>query len=344
LEQWLPHCQAQGIRMDLVPFADRTLQRLLYQPGQWLGKAASLAAAFGRRVADLASVRNYDAIVVHRAACLAGPPVMERALNWSRRPIIFDFDDAIYLLNTSPANRRFGWLKFPGKTASLCRLSQHVVAGNAVLAAYARQYNPRVTIIPSSVDTDHFRPLPPSAARRRVVIGWTGSSTSQDYLEAFAPALRPFLSRPEVEFRVHSDRPPQLPGIPFVWRPWSARTEPEELACFDVGIMPLPDSPWARGKCAMKALLYMAMGIPAVCAPVGANCEVIHHGENGLLAATDADWLSSLEALVADRRLRQRLGAAGRQTVEERYSMRGCAAAFARVIRETLSCPRVRPQ
>src|SRR5439155_8350872 len=131
-----------------------------------------------------------------------------------------------------------------------------------------------------------------------------------------------------VEFRVHSDRPPELPGVPFVWRPWSPQTEVEELAAFDVGIMPMPDNLWARGKCAMKALLYMAMGTPAVCSAVGANCEVIRHGENGLLARTHVDWSACLGALIDDAKLRATLGAAGRLTVERHYSAARCAADF----------------
>src|SRR5207247_327952 len=113
------------------------------------------------------------------------------------------------------------------------------------------------------------------------------------------------------EIRVHSDRRPELPGVPFVWRPWSPQTEVEELSHFDIGLMPMPDNSWSRGKCAFKALLCMAMGIPTVCSPVGMNCQVIQHGINGFLASTPEEWLESLQALIHDPALRQRLGAAG---------------------------------
>src|SRR5262249_34791093 len=162
-------------------------------------------------------------------------------------------------------NRRFGWLKFPGKTAVLCRLSAHVVTGNEWLAEYARQFNQRVTVVPSSVDTECFQPMPKESQRDRVIVGWTGSSTSQTYLEAFAPMLRALTARYPVELRVHSDREPELPGVPYHWRRWSAETEAAEIAAFDIGLMPMPNEDWARGKCAMKALLYQACGVPAVC-------------------------------------------------------------------------------
>ena len=335
LEQWAPYCAVRGVEIDFLPFADPQLMRMLYRPGHLLGKAAGVATAFFRRIADVARVGRYDVVVVHRAVCLAGPAVFERVLPLFRRPVIFDFDDAIFHLDTSAENRRFGWMKFPGKTSALCRLSTHVTAGNQYLAAYARARNRRVTVVPSSVDTDRFRPLL-RAPKNRVTVGWTGSSTSQYHLEAFAPVLATLCRQYDIEVRVHSNRPPDLPGVPATWRPWSEATEPEELGAFDIGIMPLPDTEWALGKCAMKVLLYMAMGVPVVCSPVGANAEIIRDGENGLLAGTAEAWHACLGALIEAPPLRDRLGAAGRRTVEERFSMKRSADRFAEVVRITL--------
>lgn len=336
IEQWRPYLGQEGISVELVPFADTRLLGLLYQPGRLAAKAAMMAAALVRRLAHVATVASYDAVFIYRAACPAGPAVLERAIALLPRPVLFDFDDAIHLLHTSAANQRFGWLKCPAKTATICRLSTHVIVGNAYLADYARQYNPRVSIIPSSIDLEHYQPTQKRATHGRIIVGWMGSSTSQTYLELFAPTLRRVARRRDVEIRVISDRKPTLPEVPFVWRPWSAETEVEELRHFDIGIMPMPDDQWARGKCALKALQYMAMGVPTVCSAVGTNREVIQHGENGLLATTPEDWLGHLQALIEHAQLRERLGSAGRKTVEASYSMRRCAALFARVVREVL--------
>jgi glycosyltransferase involved in cell wall biosynthesis len=344
IEQWLPYCQAQGIRIDLFPFADEGLMRFLHRPGLWLRKALALAGGFLRCAGRLRAVKDYDAVLIYRTLCLAGPAVLERALPLFRRPIIYDFDDAIYQLDTSASNRRFGWLKFPGKTAALCRLSSHVVVGNAYLAEYARRHNPAVTVVPTSIDTERYRPAG-RAANDQVIVGWTGSSTSQNHLEMFAPVLREFFARHRgAQLRVVSNREPDLPGVPHVWRPWSPATEVDEVRQFDVGIMPIPDDPWARGKCALKALQCMAVGVPAVCSAVGANCEVIRHGENGFLASTPDEWLTHLAALCADPALRHRLGQSARKTVEQHYSMRRCADHFAQVIRQTLQAAGARPQ
>jgi glycosyltransferase involved in cell wall biosynthesis len=263
--------------------------------------------------------------------------LLERLVALLGRPLIYDFDDAIFKLHTTHANRRFGWLKFPGKTASICRISSQVVVGNAWLADYARQFNQNVTIIPTSIDTADYRPQKRNGSKGRVVVGWTGSSTSQTHLEIVAPLLRDLKIRRDVELRVISDREPVLPGIDYVWRRWSAKSEVEDLSHFDIGIMPMPDDEWSRGKCAAKALQYMGMGIPAVCSAVGANCEVIQHGENGLLASSQQEWIANLESLIDDAALRERLGNEGRRTVEERYSMKSCAELFAKVVRAVVS-------
>ncbi len=335
IEQWMPLLKAQGISVDLIPFADEALMRHLHKPGRHALKAVAGVARFLRRFADVAATARYDVVLIHRAASIGGPALLERAVKLLGKPVIYDFDDAIFLLNTTQANRRFGWLKFPRKTATICRISSHVVTGNSYLADYARQYNRRVTVIPSSVNTDCYRPVGKNGSNTRVVVGWMGSSTSQTHLEMFAPTLAELLARRRVELRIVSDREPVLPGISFEWRPWSAATEVEELSKFDIGIMPMPDDAWARGKCSMKALLYMSVGVATVCSAVGTNCEVIRHGENGFLASTAADWIDHLEALIDDPALRNGLGAAGRETIEQRYSMRRCAELFARVVRET---------
>jgi glycosyltransferase involved in cell wall biosynthesis len=337
IEQWMPYLAEEGITVDLMPFADGRMLELLHQPGHRLGKVLAGTTRFLHRFRDLARVRRYDIVLVHRALCIAGPAVLERILALLGRPVIFDFDDAIFLLHTTEANRHLGWLKFPGKTAAICRSSTHVVVGNSYLGDYARQYNRQVTVIPTSVDTDRIQPRVRAASDGRVVIGWTGSSTSQTYLEMFTPVLRQIMTNAGIEFRVHSDRAPALPGVPFVWRPWSSETEVEEIGAFDIGVMPMPDDDWARGKCAMKALLYMAMGIPAICSAVGANREVIVHGENGLLATSNAEWVENLQLLIARPDLREKLGYAGRRTVEEQYSMRRSAGRFAQVVRETVA-------
>jgi glycosyltransferase involved in cell wall biosynthesis len=336
IEQWAPVLRDYGIEVDFLPFADEKLVDLLYEPGRVAAKSARMTTAFVRRLTHVALIRRYDAVLIHRAACLAGPAVVERMVSLLQRPVIYDFDDSIFVLHTTATNHRFGWLKFPGKTARICRLSTHVVVGNSFLADYSRKYNGHVTVIPPSIDTTRYQPAEKREREGRVIIGWTGSSTSQTYLEMFVPVLRELVARPDVEIRVISDREPVLPGVPYVWRRWSAETETKELSALDVGIMPMPDDSWSRGKCSMKALQYMAMGIPPVCSDAGANRELIRHGENGFLATTPEEWLKYLGMLIGNPAVCTRVGQEARKTVEDRYSMRRCAELFARAARQAV--------
>jgi glycosyltransferase involved in cell wall biosynthesis len=339
IEQWQPFLEEQGISIDYYSFADENLTKIMPKPGNLPTKVGGMLKGVAKRFAHLRHLSKYDVILIYRAAAMIGPAFFERLIKLSGRPVVFDFDDAIFLENTNEANKLFGWLKFPEKTGSICRLSTSVTVGNEWLGEYAAKFNPNVTIIPSSVNTDIYVPVKKVEAppNDKIILGWTGSSTSQTHLEMFAPTLKKFLeSRDDVELHVHSDRSPDLPGIPFVWHQWSPENEVEVISNFDIGIMPLPDDEWSRGKCSMKALLYMSLAIPTVCSDVGMNREVINQGENGFLVSSEEEWLKALNALADDRNLRQRLGHAARETVLEKYSMKRCADLFGEVIRNSI--------
>jgi glycosyltransferase involved in cell wall biosynthesis len=320
LEQWAPHLERAGYTIDFSPFFDVAATAILQCPGRNLSKMAAMLRGFRRRIADLRRAGSYDFLVVHRAAFFAGPAAFDLAFFRLGVSVVFDFDDAIYLRHTSGANPLFDRLKFPSKTAILCRRSALVSAGSRYLAAWARQEAETVATVPTSVDTTRYVRRRPPEGRKRVVVGWTGSATSLTHLEMFAPILRELNTRREAEVRVVSNRRPVLPGVPVEWRPWSVETEVDEISAFDIGIKPIPDDPWSRGKCPMKELQYMALEIPAVCSAVGASQEAVRHGETGFSVSSQADWLDALTALVDSPDLRRRMGAAGRIVVEQEYA------------------------
>jgi glycosyltransferase involved in cell wall biosynthesis len=258
--------------------------------------------------------------------------VLERVLAAGGPPLLFDFDDAIWLRHTSGANALFDRLKFPGKTATLCRLADRVVVGSDYLAGWARQHSARVDVVPTSIDTAAYE-VRDRPAGERVVVGWTGSATSMTHLEAAAPLLRRLAAARPVELRVLSTRTPVLPDVPVVFRHWTPANEVEEIRAFDIGIKPMPDDEWARGKCPMKELQYLALRIPAVCSAVGGSREAVRHGDNGFLVSSEDEWMEALLRLVDDPGLRARLGEAGRRTVLERYASPRSAAGFAASVR-----------
>ncbi len=336
IEQWEPYLNKQGITIDYFPFVDEGLTKVIYKEGNLTAKIRELLKSNLRRVNHILKAKEYDLVFLYRTASMIGPAWMEKFLKWRNIPIIYDFDDSIFLTDTSKANRRFAWAKFSGKTADICRISTNITVGNEFLADYARQYNDRVTVVPTSIDTDKYQPKKNKKSTGKVKVGWTGSSTSQYHLEQFEPVLIELLKERDVEIRVISNRKPAFEKIPSEWRAWSPEGEIDEISQIDIGIMPTPDDDWSRGKCALKALQYMSLGIPAVCSDVGANREVVRHGENGFLAKTTEQWLESLKKLIDDESLRQRLGKEARRTVVENYSMEKCAENFAKVVFEAV--------
>jgi glycosyltransferase involved in cell wall biosynthesis len=211
-------------------------------------------------------------------------------------------------------------LKFPAKTKTICRLATHVIAGNSYLADYARQTNQNVSIVPTTIDTEKYQLLPRSGSDHVPVIGWTGTFSTVQHLDTLAGALKRLAQKES--FRLVVIGPPvyKIDGVDVEAVKWRSATEVADLRQIDIGIMPLPDESWTRGKCGCKALQYMALAIPTVCSPVGVNAEIIQDGVNGLLATTEDEWVEKLTKLLHDPELRARLGDAGRKTVETKYS------------------------
>jgi len=330
-EQYLDALTAHGHQYHLVPFLSVDTWNILYKPGQAAAKALGILAGFGRRLGLLFSVPNYDFVFIHREVAPIGPPVFEwfiaKVLN---KKVLYDFDDAIWLANTSEANKIVAGVKWHHKVGDICRWAHKNSCGNSYLANYARRFNANSVVNPTTIDTVHLHnQVRDQAVPGRLVIGWTGTHSTLKYLDQVVPVLAKLEAEGlDFEFRVISNQSPVLPVRSLVYLPWRKDTEIADLLGFHVGLMPLEDDPWAKGKCAFKALQYMALGIPALVSPVGMNTEVVAHGHNGFVCATPAEWEASLRQLLADAGLRQRLGQAARLTVEQRYSVQSNASNF----------------
>jgi glycosyltransferase involved in cell wall biosynthesis len=339
IEQWEPLLRSMGVEITYRPFEDAELNAILYQRGRLAGKLRLVGGALVRRFREVRGARGFDAVYVLREAALLGPPFFEWMLGRSGTPYVFDFDDAVFERYVSPANGYLSYLKFPGKTRTICRLAAHVMAGNDYLADYARKVNRNVTVVPTTVDTAKYtvEERPPNDVP---VIGWTGSYSTVQHLLTLAGALRRLAERERFRLRVvgaPNMSLDALAGLEVETLPWRSETEVEDLRPFDVGVMPLPEDRWSRGKCGMKALQYMGLAIPTVCSPVGVNSEIIRDGENGLLARDEAEWVEKLGLLLRSPELRARLGRAGRATVEERYSARAQAPRVFRVFESVVA-------
>lgn len=328
-EQYLDRLPGHGIEADVRPLTSGRLDQ-----ARPTGRARTALEGAARRVEDLVRSGGYDAVMVHREAFPAGPPLIERIVGRRRVPLIFDFDDAIYLQNVSDANRRLAWMKAPSKVGKVVAMSDLVIAGNRDLAEWAGAHNDNVRVIPTTIDTDLYRPRP-AAARDRVCIGWSGSKTTIAHLQTVAGVLREVQAEHGVRLRVVGDAGYSIDGAEVIATDWSEESELADLGEMDIGIMPLPDDRWARGKCGLKALQYMALGIATVMSPVGVNREIAA-GDAALLAGDEAEWRRTLTELVGDAEARRRLGEAGRRRVVDSYSTDANEGAFVEALKSVL--------
>jgi glycosyltransferase involved in cell wall biosynthesis len=344
ISQFIPLLKAHGIEVTLSPLFTTEFFRLVYKPGRYLQKAAAFAGFSIRRFDSLRDISRFDVVLIYREIFPIGPAVVERLLAMRKRPpIVFDFDDAIFLPSVSEANRLIAALKFPGKVSSIIRHSDRIIAGNQYLASFARRFNDAVTLIPTCVDTTKFVPrtdLASDDGRRPtgLVIGWIGSPTTAPYIRGLADALRRVAAQRTFRLKLSgAGEPIDIPGVTVDNPSWALEREVELFNTCDIGVYPLDDDEWSKGKCGFKAIEFMACGVPVVASAVGVNREIIQDGVNGFLASSTEEWVEKLIRLIDDPLLRARFAKAGRQTIEARYSLHAYVPKLAAVLRDAAS-------
>jgi glycosyltransferase involved in cell wall biosynthesis len=319
LLQYLPRLAGGGVETRVKPLlGDVYLRRKYAGRAPW----AQILAAYATRLRDLLQKdSSVDALWIEKELWPWAPAWLER-LFWGRVPVALDFDDAIfhnYDLHPNPVVRRL----YGRKIDSLMRHASLVLAGNDYLAARARDAGAtRVEVLPTVVDLDRYAlaTRPPADPSAPVVIGWIGSPATAAYLAQLAVPLAALAARRPIELRVIGANA-TIPGVRTVHVPWTEAGEVAALQACDIGVMPLADSPWERGKCGYKLIQYMACGLPVVASPVGANGVIVREGVDGFLASTAQQWEDALARLAADPALRTRLGLSGRARVETEYSL-----------------------
>ena len=335
LLNYLPYWKAAGIEADVCPLVDSHVFSFLYEEGLARQKAWAYLKATLKRVRDLLRVQKYDVVIIHGGVYHFGPAIFEFVIRrLLRKPIIYDIDDAVFLPIRTEANRLVGLLKLnPTRVRQIVQLSDHIVAGNPYLQEYCLRYNQNVTVIPTVVNLSeyHFDSARYDRSDSRIVIGWIGSSGTSAHLSMLRHVLSDLLSCfPNLEVVLIGPGSDRFGHSRIRVVEWNLQTEMAELARFDIGINPLYSDVFSRGKCGLKTLQYMAMGIPAVSSPVGVNTEIITDGLNGFLPNSESEWCARLEDLILNRALRRKVGIAGREVVERNYH---CGLTYQRWVR-----------
>lgn len=330
--QFMPYLAASGVEVEVAPFFDDA-----YLEGLYGGQRAPDAALgyYVNRIGRLLRTARPDAFWLEKELLPWLPWNLERFLLPRGVALISDYDDAVF--HRYDLHRRALVRTLLGrKIDRVMAASDLVLAGNPYLAGRALKAGAkRVEIVPTVVDAEAYSAVPLPADDGCLRIGWIGSPTTwEEYIAPMVPVLSELAARHDAVIRVVGAGRGVSPGPRFECFPWSEDSESQMIQGMDIGLMPLDDSPWARGKCGYKIIQYMACGVPVVASPVGVNAEIIEDGVSGLLASTESEWCTALERLLSDSDLRKRIGTAGRRRMEERYSLQVWGPRVAGLLRE----------
>jgi len=333
-EQYIPWLEKNGMECSLRWIINPEDEAAFYK-GNLFAKGIVFLKATLRLISICMRIHKPDAIFIQREVYFLGTSFFEKWLS-KKAPLIYDFDDSIWMPNISESNKHLAFLKNPKKTEEIIKLSKTIIVGNRFLADYAEQFHKNVVIIPTVVDIEKYIPNPNPISKETITIGWSGSHTTVAHFKKILPVLELLKQKykERIDFIVIGDPHFEYLPLDIKGKPWCAAHEIEDLYQIDIGIMPLPDDAWSKGKCGFKAIQYMALGIPTVMSPVGVNPEVADFGSAALLATTEAEWLDALSQLIENPALRQQMGTAARSHIVKNYSLQANAEKYLEVIGE----------
>ncbi len=329
--QYLPFLRREGIQVTEAPLSEGSFIADLYarRPRDW----TSVGRSYIKRLQTLSRLKRFDLLWIERELFPYAPALVEFVLSMAHVPFVVDYDDAIfhnYDQNKNPLVRRL----LGRKIEHIMRRARLVIVGNSYLQQYAeRARAPWIETLPSVVDSDQLHPLP-TGKNENFTIGWIGTPLNARYLYSIQAALAEVCAGGKARVVLVGSGEVTLKGISSTIRPWVEANEASDIGSFDVGIMPLPDAPWERGKCGYKLLQYFACGVPAVASPVGVNRSIVENSIDGFLASSPDEWSRALETLRDDPGKRRAMGNLGREKVEQQYSITVTAPKLADLLRQ----------
>ena len=319
-EQYLDYLKQNGFDHKISFLLNEKDDKIFYSPGKYLSKTRIVLQSIIKRLGEVIHP-NADIIFVQREAIMIGTSFFERMFS-KRRKLIYDFDDSLWIKQVSPANEAISFLKNSGKIKRIINTADLVIAGNKFLASYAASFNKNIVVIPTTIDTTIHKPSVKNASEK-VCIGWTGSFSTIEHFKLALPFLCKIKDKykERIWFKVIGDSGYKNKDLGIKEIQWNRQNEIEQLQEIDIGIMPLPQDDWARGKCGFKGIQYMSLGIPAIMTNVGVNKEIIEDGVNGFLAESDDEWIDKLSILIENKDRRKDMGNKGITTITEKYSV-----------------------
>jgi len=329
-EQYLTLLDQNNYDYELNSFLSDRSWNILYKRGFFLKKFTAMILGCLNRFLLLFRINKYDYIFIHREDVPLGPSFFSFiASKWLKKKIIYDFDDAIWIPNSSESNRFFSFLKNHSNTKNISKRAYKVSCGNEYLCNYAKSFNDNVIYNPTTIDTvNYHNRVKNHDISKKINIGWSGTHSTIGYLNKLVPILKKLETTFDFDFIVISDLAPEfeLDSLKFV--KWNKSSEINDLLRFNIGVMPLENDRWAQGKCGFKALQYMALGIPAIVSPVGVNAKIVTNGKDGFVCDSDEEWYNTLKNLMQDQQQIKQLGTAAREKIIKDYSVESNSSNF----------------
>jgi glycosyltransferase involved in cell wall biosynthesis len=316
------------------PFFESIFYKIIYTEGNYIQKIFGTLFGYVKRIIQIFQIPFYDGIYIFLYVTPFGSSLFERIYCTLSKKIIYDIDDLTFMGKTSKNNSFISILRKPDKYFYLMKVADHVITCTPFLDSIVKKYNSKTTDISSTINTDKYLPIENYSNDHRLIIGWSGSHSTVPYLQLLVPVLQNLKDKQDFKLLVIGTSNFEIEGVDVEAIPWSEANEVRELSRIDVGIYPLPDEEWVLGKSGLKALQYMALGIPTVATAIGTNFRIIEDGVSGFLVNTEEEWIRRLSSLLNSGELRKKIGIKGKARVDKFYSIHANKKIYLQIFNE----------
>jgi glycosyltransferase involved in cell wall biosynthesis len=337
-EQYFDHWIENGYEISVSPFMNMNMWNIVYSEGNYIKKILGTIRGYIARVKDIFSLSDYDLVYVFMWVTPFKTTFFEKIFRYKSKRLVFDIEDNALIAVKNNINGLVGLLKGSNNIIYLIKTADHVITSSPFLekSALSINLNNKATYISSSINTNVFLPCNDYKNSKEITIGWTGTFSSKKYLDTIRDVLIKLSKTHKFKLLIIGNFMYDIPGLNIEVIQWSKANEVVDLQRIDIGIYPLIDDDWVLGKSGLKALQYMAFGLPVVASSVGTSPLIINHLDNGLLVKTDKEWLDALSLLLEDNQLRKKIGKKARQTVIENYSIMATKDKYLSIINKTI--------
>ncbi len=333
-EQYFSYWRDNNIDIEVSPFMTERFQNIVYKKGYYIEKIFWTLFGYLRRTYDLFRLPFYDGVYIFLWVTPFGLPVFEFLYTLLNKKIIYDIDDLVFLAPASKANKFIARFKGKSKPPFLMKKALHVITCTPYLSSYAKQYNSNITDISSTINTDTYIPRVDYEKNNTIVLGWSGSHSTVQYLYLLKEVLLEINKIQPFKLLVIGSKDFEIKGLDIECLNWNLETEVKDLQKIDIGLYPLPDEEWVMGKSGLKALQYMALGIPTIATAIGANFRVIEDSVSGYLVKSPNEWKEKILVLISNANQRKLIGIKGRARVEEYYSIKANRDTYLNIIKK----------